>query len=603
MRLVLALAVLVLLPAWSHAQPQPPISVDLDSGNPELTTADQRAEKAKAYGERVRYVKIDARWAKDVTLPLAPGDELTSEKISKAMQALRQVIHDDAVLGYGARSKGELGVLHIDVDYDTSPDPAGGARTVGVIFRPYYLRFSLERIGDNVLPIPRSPRPTFYQNVPWPLLALKPSFGVFEDRTFGTALGGSLDADLLNLRLPGRLETSGGTRHLDVHASGLKAVDESFYRTAAGVGYREQRSGTLVQQFSVRANYDDLKEPLGRAEHSRTAALGGVGVTLTVAPNTRLSLDTGYRWTDDRLDGDALNPRTRATSREQVNRVLLDAIPPQLGGFGRAAVWEDNGWLSSGGAYQRLAARLGYSKEVALQPSQTIGLEVLAGAGAAWGDVPAYVRFFGGNSSSQFLYAGVSSPSLLNMPAGPLIRSFGEGQAGFRTAGGVRGGLGFWHVNLNFALPVPGLSRALIPNEVTDLQDSQGRPVTIKQMLRKQVDVSGPSMLGATLKHQGMTAEEAAQKTEDVFAEIKPATHFMIDDANLYAIKPLLLFDVGGLMDRGGSPSETWLAAGAGVQVTVVTAKFELGYMRTFSGPTFGDRGNIFARLVFQNLF
>jgi hypothetical protein len=34
-----------------------------------------------------------------------------------------------------------------------------------------------------------------------------------------------------------------------------------------------------------------------------------------------------------------------------------------------------------------------------------------------------------------------------------------------------------------------------------------------------------------------------------------------------------------------------------------VTAKFEAGYMRTLSGPTFGQKGNAFVRLVFQNLF
>ena len=229
---------------------------------------------------------------------------------------------------------------------------------------------------------------------------------------------------------------------------------------------------------------------------------------------------------------------------------------------------------------------------------------MLAGAGTSRGDVPAHARFFGGNSSTQFLYAGASSPGLLAMPSGPLIRSFGEGQAGFRLpGGGVRGGQSFWHANLNVAIPLPWWSRPLIPNEETDIEDSQGRPVTIKQMLRRQVDVTGPSMLGATLKSQGVPAAEATKRAQDVFAEIRPATHFMIDDASIYAIKPLLMVDAGGLVSAGGSASETWLAAGAGIQVTVVTARFEAGYVRTVSGPTFGDRGNVFVRLVFQNLF
>ena len=61
------------------------------------------------------------------------------------------------------------------------------------------------------------------------------------------------------------------------------------------------------------------------------------------------------------------------------------------------------------------------------------------------------------------------------------------------------------------------------------------------------------------------------------------------------------MFDAAGMDVPGDNP--TWLAAGAGLQITVVTAKLEAGYMRTFSGPTFGDRGNVFVRLVFQNLF
>jgi hypothetical protein len=45
------------------------------------------------------------------------------------------------------------------------------------------------------------------------------------------------------------------------------------------------------------------------------------------------------------------------------------------------------------------------------------------------------------------------------------------------------------------------------------------------------------------------------------------------------------------------------VSAGVGLQLTVVTAKFEGGYSRTLHGPTFGSRGAPFARLVFQRLF
>jgi hypothetical protein len=189
----------------------------------------------------------------------------------------------------------------------------------------------------------------------------------------------------------------------------------------------------------------------------------------------------------------------------------------------------------------------------------------------------------------------------LNLPTGPLIRSFGEGQAGFRTSQGVVGGNAFWNVNLNLTLPIPFWSRPLIPDELTDLTDTNGNPVSLKQLLRRQIDVTGPNMLAATLKTEGLSDKEAEAQAGLVLDEIKPATHFLIDYANLYSIKPLLMFDAGGLHRNGAS--QTWLAAGGGVQLTIVIAKLEVGYMRTISGPTFGSGGNAFFRLVFQNLF
>jgi hypothetical protein len=250
-----------------------------------------------------------------------------------------------------------------------------------------------------------------------------------------------------------------------------------------------------------------------------------------------------------------------------------------------------------------MVGRIGYAKEIPVQPNQTIGLEVVAGGGAVLGSPPGYARFFGGNSSGQFLYDSPSSVALQNMPVGPLIRSFGEGRAGLPTASGVRGGEGFWHVNLNLTIPIRWWSRALIPNELTDIEDADGKPTSLKQLLRKQVDVTGPSMLAATLKKEGMSADDAEKRAGEILGEIRPATHFIIDDANIYSVKPLLMFDAAGITDRGISSGDTWLAAGGGVEVTIVIAKLQVGYMRTISGPTFGSRGNVFVRLVFQNLF
>jgi len=491
-RALVVVWLVLVMPSLCLAQAPPPVDVELGSeraSHPKLKSAHELAKKAGAYSLRVRYVKVEGRWAKDVALPIAPGDVLTPARIFDAMEALERAITANAIDGYGLRSKGEVGVLYIEVDYDTSApvaDAAGvrpAAGTVGVIFRPHYVHVSLERIGDNVLPIPRSPRPTFFENVPKPLLALKPVFGVSEDRAFGTALGGAFEADLFNLRDPARISTATDeNQHLDVHAQGMKSVDESFYRVDAGLRYSRRLTGTLLQGVSLGGNYDGVKEPLGATEHTRNAGLMSGGVTLKLAPSTRLSLDTGYRRTDDTFNEPGSRARSSTSADEQTNRALLDTIPRPIYGFFRAAVWEDNGWLSGGSSYQRMVGRIAYAKEIPVQPNQTIGLEVVAGGGAVLGSPPGYARFFGGNSSGQFLYDSPSSAALQNMPVGSLIRSFGEGRAGLPTASGARGGEGFWHVNLNLTIPIrwyepPPLSQPLSSQTAARKKPKMGRGI------------------------------------------------------------------------------------------------------------------------------
>src|SRR5437016_8894074 len=135
------------MPSLCAAQTPPPVDVEVGSeraSHPKLKSAHERAKKAGAYSLRVRYVKVEGRWAKDVALPIAPGDVLTPARIFDAMEALEPAITANAIDGYGLRSKGEVGVLYIEVEYDTSPpvaDTAGGragAATVGAMIPPPY---------------------------------------------------------------------------------------------------------------------------------------------------------------------------------------------------------------------------------------------------------------------------------------------------------------------------------------------------------------------------------------------------------------------------------------------------------------------------------
>ncbi len=573
----------------AFAQDAAPTSLDFGPDEEEDSEKDATAltdaQAAGIYQLRVRYVKVEGRWADRVPLPLVPGEILTPEKLSAAMNALRAAITAPSGPAVALRSRGEVGVLYIDVKFDPAPG------SVGVIFRPHYVHVSLVEIGNNVLPIPRSGWPTFHEHAPRWLLALNPTIGLSYDRAFGTAVSLGLATDVLARE----------TQHFDLRAEGTKSLEESFYRVNGGVRYAVQRNSGVLREMSLAADFAGAEEPLGANTHRSYAGRGVLGVKLKVAPNVRLALDAGYRRTDDRLE----NPfgTLDATANEQTGRLLIDGIPPGVYGFFRGALWQENSWQTTGNSYQRIVGRVGYEKEISVAQNQTIGIEVLAGAGYASSGTPGYARFFGGNAPGQFLYDGSSSAALLTMPAGPILRSFGENQA--RLPGLDRltsGGDTFWHVNLNVTIPIRPWSMSLIPNELTDLEDADGHPLSIKQLLKRQINVTGPSMLRAVLKQEGLSDAEAERQARQVFQEITPATRFLIDDANLYSLKPLLMFDAAGLSDRSGR-SETWLAAGGGLQLTIVTAKMEAGYVHTLSGPRQGHAGNAFVRLVFQNLF
>ena len=584
--------------ALGFGQDAAPVNLSFGPGADETSTDVQSAvtsaKKGGVCALRVRSVKVEGRWAGRVSLPLAVGDTLTTRKLSEAMEALRDAIVSRSKTNFGMRLKGEIGVLYIDVKYDT----ASADETVGVTFRPYYIDISLVQMGNNILPIPRSPWPTFYQNVPKPLLALNPTVGLSYDRAFGSAISASVGGDLLPLFA----ESADANHELVLRAEGTKSLEEPFYRATGGLGFTLHRTESFLREVAFAASFDGVKEPLGSDEHTRSAGVANLDVKLKLAPTTRLSVGAGYRRTSDSVRDGTTGLETNTEADEQTARLLLDTIPPSINGFLRAAVWEESGWQGSD-SYQRLVARFGYEKEIAVAPNQTIGIEIVAGGGMASDDTPGYSRFFGGNAPGQFLYDNASSSALMNMPSGPIIRSLGENEAGLRTVSGrIIGGDTFWHVNVNVTVPIPMWSMPLIPNELTDIPDADGNPMSIKQMLRNQIDVTCPSMLAAVLQQQGLSADEAAKKAKRILQEVTPATRFIIDDANIYSIKPLLMMDAAGLSGQGGS-SETWLAVGGGVQLTVVTAKFEAGYMHTLSGPTFGQKGNAFVRLVFQNLF
>jgi hypothetical protein len=100
-----------------------------------------------------------------------------------------------------------------------------------------------------------------------------------------------------------------------------------------------------------------------------------------------------------------------------------------------------------------------------------------------------------------------------------------------------------------------------------------------------------------------LSAVEADKKAAKDIDEIRPAVTYITESANVFALRPLLMFDLARLDDGSGTSSPMEISVGGGIQLMVVTARFEAGYMGAVRGSSAGNHGRFVFRLVFTNLF
>jgi hypothetical protein len=457
-----------------------------------------------------------------------------------------------------------------------------------------------------------------------------------------------------------------------------KSLSKDFYDTSTSLKLERSTPLKFVQRLSLDTRFDARHLPQGEGDFLTNA--GALGFSADLRPKggvvNLINVGGRYRWSRNRLAGTGVAGET-ATENGFEARVIADGDIRQ--GLVRAALWLDGGGRDGGrGSYRRFAGLVGYGKEFALprkrefrkirppelggrecwtsyaedpeKNPQTIGVELIAGAGLARGDVPEYSRFYAGSPPGQFLYDELNAQSLTAFPAGPLIRSLGQRQAGVVAGAAARGGTSYWHANLNVSLPVAAWSRPLIPHEwvtASALRDEDvefkghipdGASVCrdLKSTVKTLVRVSGVNLL---INQQGRdaltddqrrdlrlrnkpdpTPEEQARlaqaeaalaaakarakpQVEDLFRrEILPITDFVADHANIISVKPLLMFDVARLR-LGRVDDRTRYAAGGGLQLDVVLARFEFGYLAALNRAPGDPRGHAVGRLILRRFF
>ncbi len=455
---------------------------------------------------------------------------------------------------------------------------------------------------------------------------------------------------------------------------GLKSVNQRYYNGNVNLKWLNTRPRRALQNISLNASFDADERPQGESTYRRNAALVEFEVDVPTSSDLfqLVKIAGNYNYSNNNLSPGVLPSSEAAVQNSFGSQVVTDGMFWK--GLVRSALTVDRGLLNgSSAAYTRATILVGYGKEIPIPPrknyqrkinvngtkciasyakdpiraEQTFGLELIAGAGGAWGTVPEYARFFGGSQFTNFLYDDLPSAR------GPLMRAFGVSQAGVLGPGGVqRGGTSYWHTNLSLSVPIPRWSQPVIPHDwvasraVTkddtealnaDVQLGCQVCVDLRGALKTAVSKSGKALLIAQMARDKLTDDEKKalrlegldnltpdqqaklqaalhklqtnkddvrpEVTELFRKDVNPITDFIADHANLFAVKPLFMFDAGQVLAPNAFDDHTRFGLGGGIQIDIVMARFELGYVAALNRIPGDRRGNFVGRLIMKRFF
>src|SRR6266404_5748500 len=225
----------------------------------------------KPDGYTIHAIVVKGRSVPPLSKLKAPGDFVPSQKgkglddmvtkpfssnmISEAQTAISNYLSSEETESlareFGFTDTGEMGaVSSLTVDYCLVVNDLN--RTVDITMKPRYIRLDLHRIGSNILPVPRSLLPTFYDNVPRPLLAFNPTFGVNNDRKEGVSPSLSIDTNLLDVGnlIRGKTVSANDIR-LDLKASGRKSLTDPFYDSQISLTLARRKTGHFMEEIGL----------------------------------------------------------------------------------------------------------------------------------------------------------------------------------------------------------------------------------------------------------------------------------------------------------------------------------------------------------------
>lgn len=513
-----------------------------------------------------------------------------------------QLVREEIVNNEGnfaMRLLGSTSVLFITSDIC----PVEGSllvKKVAIVIHPYYLRIDLYNIGNNILPIPRTAKPTFYRQVPSILLATSPSISIVNDRRAGTAAIIQTTTDLLHI--PGISAPSGSSKNLrlNINFNVRTSLNNSFYNAASVLQLIRPVYAATTMGWNFGVMYACSRQPLSVNNYNNDftkifGALQGSGSGLffdkyTFGASIRFSQNK-YTQQNNKFHNPETDYMLYALSDGRVGKGLA-----RLGLWLNASVPETNNLKS----YYRLAGKAGYATSLG-SGHNNVDLETIIHYGYTWKTPTAYSEFFAGNVAANFLYVPLNSFNNISFPEGPVVRSLGEKEGGIPSVlNTVSGGTSYWGLNLTFAIPVSKWAHPLIPDIV---MEESPRRITIRSALKAQVTTAKSAIADDLAINGGLSDSEADATAERIVdKDIKPTINYLADRANIYSVKPVIFFDVGEINKRNMG-DRIWTAAGLGLQINIVNARLEMGYVQTLFPKSDDAKGNFLIRFSVQNFY
>ena len=551
-----------------------------------------------AMNYKVRTAHIRGRWVPDmlkrqVEATMAVGGIYDPARLILAQKAIADELTNSEEFAL-QMAKGSTSVLY--VTSRTTADTA--ARDVDIEFYPYYLRIDLVNVGDNVLPLPRIPTASFLRNVPNTLWVTTPVAGFYSDRHYGPSVYLHTQTDLLHLSQTG---VSTSPYHLNIDLDGMRSVSHPYGSFHSAVALDKVVPTEKGMGWALKASFDHVDAPLGAGKYqfNKFNFNGALQGNSPIRCFSKFEIDAGVNMVDNKYTegvGGSLN--------ETSFNLGFAADKKFDAGLGRIGVYYDDHFPEKSAfmSYQRLGGQLAFAGALGKDHTNW-DLETSLGAGSSWGLLPVYAGFWAGNSSRNFLYEPLSAVTGHSLLSGPLVRSLGQNEGGIAGPGGLlQGGTSYWNFSFSLSIPVPSWARALIPDIVIT---ETPRRITLRSALKSSTNTAANAIYDDYVDNRGFPDNDSTDALVQAIVnkDIRPAINYLADRANIYSVKPVLLFDAAHLYTSSALQGNTWLGAGVGLQLTVVNAKFQIGYMQTISPASDKSKGNFLINLTLQNFY